>query len=114
MLSQKIIDILENNDIRIHDRDYHNGEFYREIEFFSDAGEDVIEVIWYDGTPDGFINAFAKNADNFDADEHAETWINYRGENGVPGSIRELLDDADGIKNKLIEVAAMLKEKTEE
>lgn len=109
MLTQKIIDILENNDITIHERDKHNKEYYREIEFYSDAGEDVIEVIWYDGTPDGFIKAFAKNADNFDADEHAEMWIDHRGKNGVPDSIREIINDADCIKNKLLCVAETLK-----
>lgn len=110
MLTQKIIDILENNDITIFDRNGQNGEYYRELEFYSDAGEDVIETVWYDGTPDGFISAFSKNADYFDADEHAETWIDQRGRNGVPDSIRELLDDADGIKNKLLSVASMLQD----
>lgn len=30
--------------------------------------------------------------------EHAEMYIDSRGQNGVPGTIRELLDDADAIK----------------
>ena len=50
MLSEKIINILEANDIIIHKRNEQNGIFYREIEFYSSEGEDVIETVWYDGT----------------------------------------------------------------
>lgn len=111
MLSQKTIEILEKNDIKIYDREKYQDEFYREIEFYSNEGEDVIECIWYDGTNEGFINAFKKNADDFDADEHAKMWIEQRGTRGVPNSIRALINDAEWIKNELTKVATELQKK---
>ncbi len=44
-------------------------------------------------------------ADDFDADEHAEMWIDLRGKRGVPDSIRVLINDADSIKEFLLKVA---------
>lgn len=105
MLNERTMNIFEENDITVHDREQQNGEFYREIEFYSNAGEDVIETVWYDGTDEGFIRAFRQLADDFDADEHAEMWIDGRGERGVSDSVRELIDDAEEIKETLLTVA---------
>ncbi|MBQ3543495.1 MAG: hypothetical protein IJA34_00660 [Lachnospiraceae bacterium] len=114
MLSEKIINILEANDIIIHKRNEQNGIFYREIEFYSSEGEDVIETVWYDGTEENFVNGFKKLADDFDADDHAEMWINNRNNSGVPQSIRALIDDAEEIKNTLVSVANQLLIRDEE
>ena len=115
MLSDRTIKILDDNEIKAYDRDKGStDECTREIEFFSPEGEDVIECIWYDGTDDGFIKAFRENAERFDADEHAEMWVEGRGKRGVPESIRALIDDADWIKARLLEVAEMLENKEEE
>lgn len=108
MLSEKTISILEENDISIYDRGEQDGEYYREIEFYSDAGEDVFETIWYDGTDSGFIESFKRLANDFDVDEHAEMWIENRGNNGAPDSIKLLIDDAEGIKDTLLSVAEQL------
>ena len=108
MLNEKTITTLEENDIRIYDREEPNGEYCRDIEFYSDAGEDFCRTLWYDGTDSGFIESFRQLADDFNADEHAEIWIHQRGRNGVPATIRELVDDADNIKNKLLSVAEQL------
>ena len=108
MLSQRTIDILEKNDIHVFDREEQHEQFYRDIEFYSPENEDVYETIWYDGTDEGFIEAFRINAENFDPDEHAELWIESRGTNGVPSSIRDLIEDADWIKNTLLDVAGEL------
>ena len=105
MLNERTMNIFEENDITVHDREQQNGEFYREIEFYSNAGEDVIETVWYDGTDEGFIKAFRQLADDFDADEHAEMWIDGRGKRGVPDSVRELINDAEEIKETLLTVA---------
>lgn len=43
-----------------------------------------------------------------DAEDHAEMWIEGRGTNGVPESIKDLLEDAEWIKNILLEVADKL------
>ena len=108
MLNEKTITILEENNMSVSDRYEMDGEYYREIEFYSPEGEDVCETIWYDGTDDGFIKAFRQLADNFDADEHAGMWINTRNVKGVPDSVRALIDDAENIKDTLIEVAEKL------
>lgn len=106
MLSEKTIEILEKNEMKAYDRDKNsNGEYTREIEFFSPEGEDVIECIWYDGTDEGFIKAFRENAEHFDPDEHAEMWVESRGTRGVPESIKDLIADAEWIKNTLLAVA---------
>lgn len=105
MISKEIRDILEKHDMTVHNRSEQDGEFYREIEFYSNEGEDVIETIWYDGTSEGFVSAFVKHAEDFDPEEHAEPWINHRGKDGVPKSIMALIDDAIWIKNELLSVA---------
>lgn len=114
MLSEKIINILEANDIKISDREGRQGEYYREIEFYSPEGEDVIETIYYDGTEEDFVNGFKEIADNFDADDHAEMWINNRNVPGTPQSVRALIDDAEEIKNTLVSVANQLLIRDEE
>ena len=108
MLNEKTIAILEENDITVSERYEQDGEYYREIEFYSPEGEDVLETIWYDGTDDGFIEGFRQLADNFDADEHAEMWIDGRGKRGIPDSVRALIDDAENIKDTLLGVAEKL------
>lgn len=106
MLSERTIEILENNDMTVFDRHEQNGEFTREIEFYSPEGEDVCECIFYDGTDESFIKAFRSNAENFDTDEHAAMWINNRGSvNGVPENVRDLITDAEWIKDTLLTIA---------
>lgn len=114
MLSKKTIEILENNDMHAYDRSEQHGEFVREIEFYSPEGEDVCECIFYDGTDEGFIREFKAHAVNFDADEHAEMWIEGRGKRGVPESVRDLITDAEWIKDTLLSVADELEGKHKE
>ena len=114
MLSERTIEILENNDMTIHNKHEQHGEFVREIEFYSPEGEDVIETIFYDGTDEGFIREFKAHAVNFDADEHAEMWIEGRGKRGVPESVRDLITDAEWIKDTLLSVADELEGKHKE
>ena len=108
MLNEKTLNILEENDITVYDRIEQGNEFCREVEFYSNADEDVIETIWYDGTDGGFIEGFRQLADDFDADEHAAMWIENRGNDGVPDDIRTLIDDAKYIKDTLLSVADQL------
>ncbi len=105
---EQIKHLLESCDWQIASTSKHNGETCNELESYSPEGEDLIVTIWHDGTPAGFIKAFQEYAEDFDADEHAEMWIESRGKNGVPESIRDLLNDADWIKNNLIETARIL------
>ena len=112
-LSERIIEVLEAHDIslcgEITERTYNNDGYDVELETYSPEGEDVIISLIYDGTEEDFIRQFESYAEGFDAEEHAETYINMRGQNGVPESIKDLLEDAEWQKEMLLEVAKNLK-----
>lgn len=98
-----LIDILEQNDMKYTS----TGNFSGEIEFYSPLGEDV--VLDLDYTSNSIVESFISLYESFDAEEHAAMWINSRGTNGVPDSIRDLLEDAEWIESKLGYVARELK-----
>jgi len=108
-LAKKVIEVLENADFRVCSNEEQDGEMVAELEWYSDAGEDFIAVIWHKGNKQSFIDAFIEYANDFDADEHAEMWVEHRGEGGCPSSIRALIEDADGIKKHLEETANALR-----
>ena len=108
-LAKRIIDILENADFNILSNEEQRGEMVAELEWYSDAGEDFIVTIWHKGTKKSFVDAFIEYANDFDADKHAEMWVEYRGKGGCPSSIRALIEDADGIKKHLEETADALR-----
>ena len=103
-----ISNILEENGMSysIYDSDDRS---YVELEFSSDNGEDVVFTIDY-ATDDvlSFVREFRDYANEYDPDEHVEMWIPYRGKNGVPKSIRTLLNDADSIGDVLMKTAEEL------
>ena len=107
-LSKKIVEALDGNGFYVCSNEDQNGEYVAEIETYSPEGEDVIVVIWHDGTIAGFVRAFREYANGFDADEHAAQWIEHRGENGCPSSIRALIEDADAIQKMLDDMADAL------
>ena len=86
-----------------------NGEYYAELEFGSDAGEDFVFDVWFDGTWNDFVAKFRQYAADFDPDEHAAMWVDSRGKNGVPDSIRALINDADSIQEYLEQFSDGLK-----
>lgn len=74
---------------------------YIEYQFYTPAGEDFYFTV-------SKLNEKGElwdYADNFDIDEHVEQWIDMRGQNGVPNTVRELLQDAEWIKDKLLVLA---------
>lgn len=114
-LSERIIEVLEAHDIslcgEISERKYHNDGYDVELETYSPEGENVIISLIYDGTEEDFINQFESYAEDFDSEEHAEMWIEARGSvSGVPNSIRDLINDANWIKNMLLMVSKELSE----
>lgn len=74
------------------------------LEQFSPAGEDY----FFYADKKRFAESIAEYAENFDPDEHAETWVEFRGKRGVPESIRTLIDDADAIKQMLTELSEQI------
>lgn len=108
-LSKRIEELLEKHDFsvcgKINERYKAFNQYDIDLETYSPEGENVIVSLIYDGTEEDFINEFRNYAEYFDAEEHAEMWIAGRGTNGVPNSIRTLLEDADWIKSTLQKVA---------
>ena len=100
-LSKQIIEIIENNGFSLSNATEESNEFYVEINQLTPNKEDWIETIWFNGTDKSFIKAINERYSNFDVDEETEKWICIRGKNGVPNSIRKLLEDAEWKKEKL-------------
>ena len=102
-MNRKVRRICENLDWSIHEY-----EKDVELEKFSPAGEDFFFCV----DKKNFINNVIEYAEDFDADEHAEMWVENRHTvSGVPKSIRTLIDDADAIKKMLSELAENLNRK---
>ena len=80
------------------------------IEFWTDmAGRDIsYEYDKLDGTADDLVKDFVRHAENYDVDEEVELYVNTRGQNGVPNTIRELLNDWQEAKDTLMEIAEKL------
>lgn len=107
-LPKKVMDVLENCGWRLNSIEKQDGEYCAEIENCSPAGEDLVETIWYNGTANGFIDAVDCWCADFDVDEHVELWIDKRGKNGVPGTVRELVEDAEAIEQMFVELSCEL------
>lgn len=85
------------------------------IEFWTDtAGQDIPAQFDYDGTPEDFVKKFAEYAEGYDVDDEVELFANMRGKNGVPNTIRELLDDCQEAKDTLMEIATALQKAIKE
>lgn len=82
-------------------------EYEEDIELakYSPAGEDFFFTV----SKKNFLDDVIEYAESFDADEHAEMWVeNMHTVSGVPQSIRTLIEDADAIKEMLLELANKL------
>lgn len=101
-LEQRYIDILEQNDWSISS---YTDDGRVELETYSPAGEDFLMCVEVANFPE----SVREYANDFDADGHAEMWIEARGKvNGVPDSIRELIEDAEAIQKMLNKLADTL------
>ncbi len=71
----------------------------------SPAGEDFS----FTANKKNFAQSVKEYAEGFDADEHAEMWVqNMHTVRGVPQSIRTLIDDADAIQEMLTELSEQI------
>ena len=107
-ISERIEDTLNELEFRVVGSSIQKGEYVTEVQFYSDAGDDYIMTIWHDGTEPGFIHSFKLYADIFDVNEYVRMYISCMGKNGVPGTIQELLDDANMIEDTMENAAVML------
>lgn len=80
------------------------------IEFWTDtAGQDVpYEYDGWDGTAEDLVKDFVRHAENYDVDEEVELFVDMRGQNGVPSTVREILDDCQEAKDTLMKIAEKL------
>lgn len=90
------------DDLNWHFHRYSDGSWM--LESWSPAGEDICFDIEGKDIP----AEVAEYAEDFDPDEHAEMWVEHRGKGGCPSTIRELVDDADAIKEMLKTLADAL------
>ena len=119
-LNENIVRVFENNGFTVGKPEYsnHHREYCIEINQYTNLGEDWWITLWYDGSDEDFIDQFETMVDNFDPDEEAEIFIDMRGKNGVPDSIRDILDDQvwklETLKTTLAELHEEFEEPEEE
>ena len=101
VIEQKYLKVIEDLGWHIS---YDPNDVSVEIGRTSPAGEDFSFEVYAKDFPQGVIEA----ADDFDPDEHAEMWVSHRGERGCPSGIRELVEDAEAIKQMLKTLADAL------
>ena len=108
---ERVEEVLERLGIKY---DYHkndDGTWYGLVEFWTDtAGQDIPVEIDFDGTAEDFVEKFAEYADNYDVDENVELFVGMRGKQGVPNTVRELLDDCQEAKDTLMKIKKELEE----
>lgn len=86
-----------------------DGRYYALLEQSTPLGEDWCLEFIYKNIAD-LVNQIIEYSYNYDADDEAEVYINIRGKNGVPSSIRDLIEDADWKGEKLKELCDALPE----
>ena len=64
-------------------------------------GEDWWVCVVFDETEDDFVDEIRDYYVGFDPEDEVELYIQNRGKNGIPTSIRDLLDDQDWKEEKL-------------
>lgn len=71
-----------------------------ELESYSPAGENLVVTV----EKENFVEKVREYAEYFDIDEHIEMWVEARsnGVAGVPKSTRELVEDAEKIKEMCV------------
>lgn len=101
-MNKKVRQVIENLGWSI----YEDSQ-YIDLRQYSPLGEDYGFSINTSNTKQELTDIINYCYD-FDEEEHAEMWIENRGINDVPSSIKALLQDAEDIANMLIELAEEL------
>lgn len=102
MTVQQFINICKTEDWQVN---YDSKSKSMELCKFSPAGEEF--SIYIQGrNVNEFITELKTYYEDFDADQHAIDW--YGAERGEPSSLRELLDDAEAIKEMICSLCQKL------
>lgn len=100
MLDKKYVDACEMLDWSV----WEDSDGTVELKKHSPAGEDFSFCV----AIENFLDEVKEYAADFDVDEHIEFWIGFRGQNGVPCRVRELVEDAEAIDAMVTELAHAL------
>lgn len=108
-LPEKITKVLEKN-FWFTDIEKFGNDYYVEFGKNTPLGEDWHVCLWIDDTTNlesDFKASLYAYIDSYDVDDEAEIWIERRGRNGVPNSIKALIEDSEW---KLKELKKLYKE----
>lgn len=100
---EQIKEVLEDQGVR-----YSIGEKDVQVEFWTSSGQDIPVIFAYDGTPGNLVDTFREYAENYDVDSEVESYIGMRGQNGIPSTVREILEDCEEAKAKLMEISGAM------
>ena len=108
---KRIEDVLNKLSVKYDYHKYNNSDsWYGMVEFWTDtSGQDIPVEFDFDGTAEDFVKQFCEHAETYDVDDEVELFIRMRGKQGVPNTVRELLNDCQEAKDTLINIADELK-----
>jgi len=84
----------------------NDGEFDAELTGYSEAGENLVFTVFFDGSKEDFVRKVEDLADEFDPEEHAQQWAQCA---KVVPSLEELVTDANDIDASLLALAEALR-----
>ena len=93
--------------VNISDSCSDEGEWNADLGWTSPAGEDFLTTVYFKEV-EAFPSAVRACAKEFNPDANVELWLRERGTDGVPETIRELLEDAEAIQESLNDLADAL------
>lgn len=113
---KRIEKVLEDMSLKYSYHKNENGkDYYGLVEFWTDtSGQDIPTEFDFDGTAEDFVKQFTECADMYDVDEQVALFVDMRGQNGVPSTVRELLNDCQEAKDTLMEIAKKLQNAIDE
>ena len=100
----KFVDILKENGVKFNILGRKGKILVGEIGFVSPGGRNFREILYFNDE-DSIVDNFRRMAKEFDPDDDAARLISLRGGNRISNSIRDIIDDSDNIKEKLLDIA---------
>lgn len=104
----KITKVLEDKYFDISSNTKQGDEYVIDFGQCTPLGEDWYVCLFYNGTYNNFKEKLTEYSENFDIDEEVEPWIENRGKNGTPSSIKGLVEDAEWKQEQLKELSESL------
>lgn len=106
---ERIEKVLEEFGVQYEWYKRKDGVYYGFVEFWTSiANQYIVVEIYYDGTEIDFVNKFIEHAIKYDVDDEVAFFARTRGKNGIPESIRKILDDCQEAKDTLMAIADKL------